>query len=85
MVKLILEIKEVKNFEDGTLIDCDIEEIGMKATEKEQKISEIMKEKLGVNKKVQVIKENKKLDTFKDMNKEELNKIVDDFINNLFK
>lgn len=59
MIKIILEINEAKTKTYGNVdairCDIDIEEMGIKATRSEIETSELLKERIGVSQKVQIV------------------------------
>lgn len=63
MIKLIIEINEVKNrnFSNikATRCDVDIKEICTNVTSSENEVSDILKERIGVENKVQLVNRSK--------------------------
>lgn len=59
MIKIILEINEGKTKTYGNVntvrCDVDVQEIGIKATRSEIESSELLKERIGVSQKVQIV------------------------------
>ena len=59
MIKIILEINEAKTKNYGNVdavrCDVDVQEIGIKATRSEIETSELLKERIGVSQKVQIV------------------------------
>lgn len=59
MIKIILEINETRTKTYGNVdairCDVDVKEIGIKATRSEIESSELLKERMGVSQKVQII------------------------------
>ena len=59
MIKIILEINEAKTKTYGNVdairCDVDVEEIGIKATRSEIETSKLLKERIGVSQKVQLV------------------------------
>lgn len=59
MIKIILEINEGKTKTYGNVdairCDVDVQEIGIKATRSEIETSELLKERIGVSQKVQIV------------------------------
>lgn len=59
MIKIILEINEAKTKTYGNVnairCDVDVNEIGIKATRSEIETSELLKERIGVSQKVQIV------------------------------
>lgn len=72
MIKLVLEIKEAKTKELENIkairTDVSIEEIGTNATKIEKEVSNIMKERLGIEEKVQFVNRSK--------NKKDVNELL---------
>lgn len=62
MIKIILEINEGKTKTYGNVdavrCDVDVQEIGIKATRSEIESSELLKERIGLSQKVQIINES---------------------------
>lgn len=62
MIKIILEINEIKNKRynetKATLCHLDIDEIKINETYSEKRMSDIIKERIGVEQKVQIINES---------------------------
>lgn len=59
MIKIVLEINEAKTKTYGNVdairCDVDVKEIGIKATRSEIETSELLKERIGVSQKVQIV------------------------------
>lgn len=62
MIKIILEINETKTKTYGNVdairCDVDVHEIGIKATRSEKETSELLKERIGVSQKVQIVNQS---------------------------
>lgn len=59
MIKIVLEINETKTKTYGNVdairCDVDVQEIGIHATRSELETSELLKERIGVSQKVQIV------------------------------
>lgn len=64
MIKIVLEIKEqeTENFKNIKAIGCEVgcKEIGKNATITEHKVSKMLKERMGLNKKIEFVNESSK-------------------------